>query len=64
MTSGAVSVSGTQATINPPSDLEYTEEIYVVVDAGCFTNTDGDDISQNAVIDTYNFTAAAEFIIR
>ena len=63
VTSGAVSVSGTQATINPPSDLEYSEEIYVVVDAGCFTNTDGDSVSQNAVIDTYNFTTSAQFTL-
>ena len=59
VTSGAVSVSGTQATINPPSDLSYEEEIYVVVDAGCFTNTDGDSISQNSLINTYNFTTGA-----
>jgi len=56
VTSGAVSVSGTQATINPPSNLEYEEDTYVVVDAGCFTNTDGDAASGNAIINTYNFT--------
>ena len=60
VTSGAVSVSGTQATINPASDLEYEEDTYVVVDAGCFTNTDGDAASGNAIINTYNFTAEAE----
>ena len=59
VTSGAVSVSGTQATINPPSDLQYEEDTYVVVDAGCFTNTDGDAASGNAVINTYNFTTEA-----
>ena len=60
VTSGAVTVSGTQATINPPSDLQYSEDTYVVVDAGCFTNTDGDAASGNAVINTYNFTTEAE----
>ena len=60
VTSGAVSVSGTQATINPPSDLEYSEDTYVVVDAGCFRNSDGDVASGNAVINTYNFTTEAE----
>ena len=59
VTSGAVSVSGAQATINPPSDLNELEDIYVVVDAGCFTNTDGDSDSANAIINTYNFTAEA-----
>ena len=60
VTSGAVSVSGTQATINPPSDLQYEEDTYVVVDAGCFRNSDGDVASGNAIINTYNFTTEAE----
>jgi hypothetical protein len=60
VTSGAVSVSGTQATINPPSDFQYEEDTYVVVDAGCFTNTDGDAASGNAIINTYNFTVESE----
>ena len=60
VTSGAVSVSGTQATINPPSDLQYSEDTYVVVDQGCFTNTDGDADSGNAAINGYNFTTEAE----
>ena len=60
VTSGAVSVSGTQATINPPSDLEYEEDTYIVVDAGCFRNSDGDVASGNALINTYNFTTAPD----
>ena len=60
VTSGAVSVSGTQATINPPSDLQYEEDTYVVVDAGCFRNSDGDVASGNAIINTYNFTTASD----
>ena len=60
VTSGAVSVSGTQATINPPSDLQYEEDTYVVVDAGCFRNADGDVASGNAIINTYNFTTETD----
>ena len=60
VTSGAVSVSGTQATINPPSDLEYEEDTYIVVAAGCFRNSDGDVASGNAIINTYNFTTETD----
>ena len=60
VTSGAVSVSGAQATINPPSDLQYEEDTYVVVDAGCFRNSDGDVASGNAIINTYNFTTETD----
>ena len=60
VTSGAVSVSGAQATINPPSDLQYEEDTYVVVDAGCFRNSDGDVASGNAIINTYNFTTESD----
>ena len=56
VTSGAVSISNNQATINPPSDLAYATDTYIVVDAGCFTNTDGDASSQTALINDYNFT--------
>ena len=62
VTSGAVSVSGTQATINPASDLEYLEDTYVVVDAGCFLNSDSDADSANAVINTYNFTVESDVL--
>ena len=48
------------ATINPPSDLEYDTDTYIVVDAGCFTNTDGDAASGNAIINTYNFTTESD----
>ena len=61
MTSGAVSVSTNQATINPPSDLEFVEDTYVVVDAGCFRNADGDVASGNSIINTYNFTTEANW---
>ena len=63
VTSGAVSVSGTQATINPPSDLAYETDQYIVVDAGCFRNADGDVASGNAIINTYNFTTESDFTI-
>ena len=56
VTSGAVSISGNTVTINPPSDMAHETDTYIVVDAGCFTNTDGDAASGNAIINTYNFT--------
>ena len=60
VTSGAVSVSVTQATINPPSDLAFITDQYIVVDAGCFRNSDGDVASGNAIINTYNFTTETD----
>ena len=60
VSTSAVTVSGTQATINPPSDLEYSEDTYVVVDENSFFNSDGDEASGNAVINTYNFTTEAD----
>ena len=56
VSTSAVSVSGNQATINPPSDLQYSEDTYVVVDEDSFFNSSGDAASGNAVINTYNFT--------
>ena len=60
VSSGSVSVSGTQATINPPSDLAYETDTYIVVDSGCFRNADGDVASGNATINTYNFTTETD----
>jgi hypothetical protein len=60
VSTSAVTVSGTQATINPPSDLEYEEDTYVVVDEDSFFNSDGDAASGNAVINTYNFTTESD----
>ena len=54
--SSAVSVSGSQAIINPPSDLAYDTNQYIVVDEDSFFNSDGDAASGNAEINTYNFT--------
>ena len=56
VTSGNVSVSGTQATINPPSDMAYDTDQYIVVEQGCFLNAAEDANSGNAEINTYNFT--------
>ena len=65
VTSGAVTIgSGGNAhiaTINPPSDLAFETDTYIVVDAGCFRNSDGDVASGNALINTYNFTTETEF---
>ena len=60
VSSGSVSVSGTQATINPPSDLLYETDTYIVVDSGCFLNAAGDSDSGNATINTYNFTTETD----
>ncbi len=54
--SSAVSVSGSQATINPPSDMAFDTNQYIVVDEDSFFNSDGDAASGNATINTYNFT--------
>jgi methionine-rich copper-binding protein CopC len=58
VTSGNVSVSGAQATINPPSDIVDDTNVFIVVAAGCFRNSDGDVASGNAIINTYDFTTA------
>ena len=58
--SSAVSVSGSQATINPPSDLAYETDQYIVVDENSFFNSDGDANSGNDVINTYNFTTETD----
>ena len=55
VSSGEVSVSGTQATIDPSSNLTKDKDIYVVIPAGAFLNSDGDAASGNAIINTYNF---------
>ena len=51
--SGAVSVNGATVTINPPSDLPNSTNVYVVVDEGAFL---GAYSAPSTLIDTYNFT--------
>ena len=60
VSTSAVSVSGTQATINPPSDLAYETDQYIVVDENSFFNSDGDADSGNDEINTYNFTTESD----
>ena len=60
VSTSAVSVSGAQATINPPSDLQYEEDTYVVVDEDSFFNSSGAAASGNAEISTYNFTTESD----
>ena len=60
VSTSAVSVSGTQATINPPSDMAFETDQYIVVDENSFFNSDGDADSGNDVINTYNFTTLAD----
>ena len=61
VSTSAVSVSGNQATINPPSDLAYETDTYIVVEENSFFNSDGDAASGNAEINTYNFTTEANW---
>ena len=63
VSTSAVSVSGNQATINPPSDLAYETDTYIVVEENSFFNSDGDAASGNAEINTYNFTTETDFTI-
>jgi hypothetical protein len=60
VSTSAVSVSGNQATINPPSDLAYETDTYIVVEENSFFNSDGDADSGNAEINTYNFTTESD----
>ena len=62
VSSGEVSVSGTQVTINPSTDINFDKDIYVVIDQGAFLNSDGDSDSGNAIINTYNFTTEPEVL--
>ena len=54
VSSGTVSISGGEVTINPASDLPTGKDIYVVVDDGAFTSTSLS--SGTNLLDTYNFT--------
>ena len=62
VSTSAVSVSGNQATINPPSDLAYETDTYIVVDEKSFFNSSGVDASGNATINTYNFTTEIDVL--
>ena len=52
VSSGTVTISGGVVTIDPPSDIGYILNIFVVVDAGAFLV----GTSANALINTYSFT--------
>ena len=52
VSSGTVTISGGVVTIDPPSDIGYILNIFVVVDAGAFLA----GTSSNALINTYSFT--------
>jgi hypothetical protein len=57
VTSTSVTISGATATIDPPSDLPLTTNVYVVVDAGAFKSVQFD--TNIEIINTYNFTTDA-----
>jgi len=52
--STSVTISGAQVTIDPPSVLPPSTNVFVVVDAGAFIG-----ISFNNIINTYNFTTSS-----
>jgi len=54
VTSTSVTISGSVVTIDPPNNLPTTTNVFVVVDAGAFTNINID--TDNAIINTYSFT--------
>ena len=55
VTSTSVEINGAVVTIDPPSNLPYVTDVYVVVDANAF-NSSGGNLS---LINTYNFTTKA-----
>jgi hypothetical protein len=55
VTNATVTISGAVVTIDPPSDLLYVTDTYVVVDAGAFKNAFNSTVD-SPIINTYNFT--------
>ena len=56
VSSGTVSISAGQVTINPASDLPTGKDIYVVVDEGAFVQSNTDLGGSSPLLNTYNFT--------
>jgi hypothetical protein len=54
VSNAAVTISGAEVTINPPSELAIAKNTFVVVDEGAFTNVNIN--SPSSLIDTYDFT--------
>ena len=54
VSSGNVTISGSVVTINPSSNLDFSTDTYVVIDAGAFTISGGS--KSTALLNTYNFT--------
>ena len=56
VSSGSVTLSAAQVTINPSSDFPVGKDIYVVIPAGAF-DLDSSSLSGSSVLlDTYNFS--------
>jgi hypothetical protein len=55
VSSGTVTISGGEVTIDPPSDIGLAVTAFVVVDAGAFLA----GTFSNALINTYSFTTTA-----
>jgi hypothetical protein len=56
VTSGQVTISGTEVTIDPSGTLEDDTEYYVIIDDGALTDNAGDIYAGIANKDTWNFT--------
>ena len=56
--STSVTTSGAVVTIDPPSSLPYSTNVYVVVDEGAFINSNIG--SPSPLIDTYDFTTTVD----
>lgn len=56
VTSDSVTIFGGSVTINPSIVFDYDTSVYVVVDASCFSNSNG---TNTALINTYNFTVTS-----
>ncbi|QHT71575.1 T9SS type A sorting domain-containing protein [Rhodocytophaga rosea] len=59
VTDAAVTVNGTEATINPPDDFPAGTDIYVQIEAGAFKDAAGNNYGGIANNTTWNFTTAA-----
>ncbi len=59
VTSAAVTVSGADVTINPPSDLAASTAYYVNIPSGAIEDLSGNDYAGIADATTWNFTTGA-----
>ena len=56
VSSGSVTLSAAQVTINPSSDFSTGKDIYVVIDEGAFVQSNTELGGSSPLLNTYNFT--------